>query len=67
MADKATKRYPIETLQDFLQVPPDRLDDCLADFRDYLELIRPLSALIDMANPPSTRPRSPTRRTGRAP
>ncbi len=49
MADKEPKRYPIETLEDLLQVPPDRLDDCLADIRDYLELIRPLSALIDMA------------------
>ena len=38
-------RYEIEKVQDFLKVPEDRLDACLAEFRDYLEIVRSLSEL----------------------
>jgi hypothetical protein len=37
-------RYQIANLQDFLKIPQDRLDACLEDFKDYLEMIRPLAA-----------------------
>ena len=42
-------RYPVNTLQDFLKIPPDRLDTCLDDFKRYLEMLRPLDALTDFA------------------
>lgn len=39
------KRYEIVTLPDFLQVPEDRLADCLAAFRHYVELCRELQSV----------------------
>jgi len=51
MADNENNvaRYPINALQDFLEVPPDRLDACLDDFKLYLEMLRPLADLTDFA------------------
>ena len=40
--EREPKRYEIWTIADFLKVPPDRLDDCLSDFRSYLEVKQPL-------------------------
>ena len=34
------KEYSIAQLDDFLKVPVDRLDDCLTEFRDYLNCLR---------------------------
>lgn len=34
------KECRISSLADFLQVPPDRLDECLADFKTWLALAR---------------------------
>ena len=34
------KEYKIEHAHDFLQVPEDRLDDCLSEFKHYLEDIK---------------------------
>jgi len=32
--------YEIETVEDFLMVPEDRIDDCLKDFKSMLEDLR---------------------------
>ena len=37
------KRYVIRTFRDFLQVPEDRLADCLSEFADFLKQLRELS------------------------
>lgn len=37
--------YKIEKITDFLEVPEDRLDDCLVDFKSFLEHTKPLLAL----------------------
>lgn len=34
--------YEIESLNDFLKIPADRLDDCLADFKVATDMLRPL-------------------------
>lgn len=34
------KEYRISSLADFLQVPADKLDECLADFQTWLSLAR---------------------------
>ena len=35
-----TNKYKIETIEDFLKVPEDRLNDCLEDFKTFIEMIR---------------------------
>lgn len=34
--------YEIESLNDFLKIPADRLQDCLADFKVATDMLRPL-------------------------
>lgn len=34
--------YEIESLNDFLNIPADRLEDCLADFKVATDMLRPL-------------------------
>ena len=41
------KRYEISTVDDFLKIPPDRLDDFFADFRAFLEVKRELAAYFE--------------------
>lgn len=41
------KHYEISTVDDFLKVPPDRLDDCLEDLKTYLEVKRELAGYFD--------------------
>jgi hypothetical protein len=39
-------KYEIKTVQDFLKVPEDRLEECLKEFRDYLDIARSVSKLV---------------------
>jgi hypothetical protein len=32
--------YEIKTVEDFMEVPPERLADCLSEFIDYLHFMR---------------------------
>jgi hypothetical protein len=41
--------YRIATVQDFLKVPEDRLDECLKEFRDYLDIARSVTELAKAA------------------
>ena len=34
------KEYKIDKITDFLEVPEDRIDDCLAEFATFLEFLR---------------------------
>lgn len=36
---KQPDEYQIRTVQDFMQVPKDKRDACLADFKHYLEFM----------------------------
>lgn len=36
------KVYEIESMDDFLDIPADRLEDCLADFKVATDMIRPI-------------------------
>lgn len=36
------KVYEIESIDDFLDIPADRLEDCLADFKVATDTIRPI-------------------------
>lgn len=38
------KVYEIESMDDFCDIPADRLEDCLADFKVATDMIRPLYA-----------------------
>ena len=40
------KEYTIKTLEDFLTVPEDRLEDCLKEFKSFIEILRPIKDLI---------------------
>lgn len=40
-----SNEYPIAKLADFLTVPEDSLDECLADFKQWLAFARDASAL----------------------
>jgi hypothetical protein len=40
------KEYKIKNIRDFLQVPPERLDKCLADFKEYLGYINHLEKTV---------------------
>lgn len=42
--DQQPKRYEISSVLDFLKVPPERLEDCLEEFKTYLGLKRLLVA-----------------------
>ena len=39
------KRYDIRTVMDFVAVPPDRMDACLADFKGCIEFFRGVMAI----------------------
>ena len=45
MNDSTPAEYHIVKVQDFLKVPEDRLEECLHEFRDYLETVRKVTAL----------------------
>jgi hypothetical protein len=51
--DAEPKTYHIETVADFLKVPQDRLDDCLAEFRTVLRCVEPFEALTGAEIVPS--------------
>jgi hypothetical protein len=38
--------YKIKTIEDFLKVPPDRLEVCLQEFKTWCEMTRPLEDAI---------------------
>jgi hypothetical protein len=40
-------RYEIERVWDFLNVPEDRLDECLREFRIMLDMARATASLLD--------------------
>lgn len=42
------KQYIIQTVQDFLLVPEDRMEDCLKEFRDYLGYARSVSEIVKL-------------------
>jgi len=33
-------KYEIKTVKDFLKVPPERMEECLTEFRDFLDMAR---------------------------
>lgn len=41
------KRYAIETVADFDDVPDDKIEECLADFGEYVAMRRLCLALVD--------------------
>jgi hypothetical protein len=43
----APNTYRINTLQDFLKVPSDRLADCLSEFAGYLDILRSLTGSVE--------------------
>lgn len=47
--------YRIESLWDFLAVPPDRIDDCLEEFATALEAIRSSLTILKELTPPDRR------------
>lgn len=42
------KEYDIKTVQDFLKVPEDRIADCLAEFKEGLDIARPFIEISEM-------------------
>ena len=40
--------YHLEHVRDFLKIPPDRIDDCLAEFKDILATVRAMDAAVHM-------------------
>ena len=40
METNEPKAYEIRTVEDFLKVPPDRITDCLAEFAEWIEMMR---------------------------
>lgn len=43
-----SNEYPITRLEDFLKVPEDKLDACLADFKIWLSLARQSDVVTSM-------------------
>lgn len=43
------KEYKIETIQDFLKVPEDRIDDCLVEFKEFLEMLRAMYTVAEIS------------------
>ena len=41
-----SKRYTIEKITDIFDIPEDKIDDFLVDFRSYYDLGRPMADLI---------------------
>lgn len=41
----SNKEYEICKVMDFLQVPEDRIDECLLEFKDYLKYMRAVKLL----------------------
>lgn len=44
MADK----YKLVTLEDFLNIPEDKIENCLKEFKQYLDFMRPLKGLAEL-------------------
>lgn len=40
------KRYKIEKITDIFQIPEDRFDDFLVDFKSYYQMGRPMADLL---------------------
>lgn len=40
-------RYRVESLKDFDTIPTDKLDACLSDFREWLDMRRLVAAVFD--------------------
>jgi len=47
-AHGSAPEYRIERVQDFLQVPEDRLEECLTEFRHYLQIARSVSEMVKL-------------------
>jgi len=43
-----SKEYDIKTVQDFLKVPEDRIVDCLAEFKEGLDIARPFIEMSEI-------------------
>lgn len=41
--------YKIKTVEDFLEVPEDRIERCLEEFKCYLELVPQMINLLELA------------------
>ena len=41
-----SKRYTIEKISDIFQIPEDRFDDFLVDFKSYYNMGQPMAKLI---------------------
>ena len=41
-------RYEVKSIMDFLEIPEDRLDDCLVEFRSFLETLRELTTVAKL-------------------
>ena len=41
-------KYEIRSVNDFLKVPEDRIEDCLQEFHTALEMHRAMKGLVDM-------------------
>ena len=44
---RTPKTYTINNIQDFLQVPPDRMSECLLDFAQFMHTAGELKKLAD--------------------
>lgn len=45
MTESQIKEYRIQTLSDFFQVPDDKVEQCLKDFKLWIELSKPFCDL----------------------
>jgi hypothetical protein len=43
-----SNEYPISSVADFLTIPEDKIDACLADFKSWISLARHSSAISTM-------------------
>lgn len=41
------ERYKISTITDFLKIPFDKIDKCLTEFKEVLELHRDIISVLD--------------------
>lgn len=55
-----SNEYPITGLEDFLKVPEDKIDECLADFKNWLSLARQSAVITSMLDALSGVPGSTT-------
>ena len=48
MGMNTEKEYRIENIEDFIKVPEGRIDDCLKEFKDFIEMYRSLKELSNV-------------------